>query len=69
MKAPRIPATIPELAQTMLGGNTTTQNRKILSTEIPPGRLLKEAKTEPPNKLLKIQGRHKRDVKNEGVSQ
>jgi hypothetical protein len=29
----------------------------------------KEAKREPPNKLLKIQGRYKKDVRNEGTSQ
>jgi hypothetical protein len=29
----------------------------------------KEAKREPPNKVLKIKGRHKKDVKNKGTSQ
>ena len=69
MKAPRIPATLPELTPTLLCGNTITQHSKIPTTEIPPSTPLKEAKREPPNKLLKIQGRHKKDVKNEGTSQ
>ena len=70
MNAPRKPATPPEVNPTLLCGNTITQNRKILTTEIAPNKLLrKEAKREPPNKLLKIQGRHEKNVKNEGTSQ
>jgi hypothetical protein len=41
MKAPRIPATLPEVNPILLRGNTITQYRKILTTEIAPSRSLK----------------------------
>jgi len=70
MKALRIPAALPEMSPTLFCGNTITQSSRVLTMEIAPVRLLKkEAKREPPNKLLKIQGRHKKDVINEGTSQ
>ena len=69
MKAPRIPATPQEVTPTLVSGNTITQHCMILTTEIPASRLLNEAKREPLNKLLKIKGRHKKDVKNKGTSQ
>ena len=70
MKAPRTLATLPEPTPAPLCGNTITQNRKILTAEIASSRLLKiRGEREPPNKLLKIQSRDKKDVKNEGTSQ
>jgi hypothetical protein len=70
MKVPRITDTLPEVNPTLLWGNIITQHRRNLTTEIAPSGLLKKgAKREPPNKLLKIQGRHKKDVINEGTSQ
>ena len=42
MKAPRIPATLPEVNPILLRGNTITQYRKILTTEIAPSRLRKD---------------------------
>ena len=69
MKTPRTPATLPEVIPTLLCGNIIIQHGKILTLEIDPSRLLKEAKREPPNKLMKTKGSTKKDVKNEGTSQ
>ena len=69
MRAPRIPVTLSELPQTLLYSNTLTQHSKILTTAIAPSRLPKiRGEKEPPNKLMKIKGSIRKDVKYEGTS-
>ena len=59
----------PQVIPTLPFGNLVTVFGKILTTGIAPSRWLKiRAKREPPNNLLKIKGRHKKDVKNEVTS-
>ena len=70
MNAVRNTATPQEVTTALIFGNLVTLFRRILTTGDAPSRLLKmSGKREPPNKLLKIQGRHKKDVINEGTSQ
>jgi hypothetical protein len=68
MKPPRIAATQQELIPIFTCHNIS-QPGKILRTEIAPSWLLKAAKREPPNKLLKTKVTIKKDVINEGTSQ
>jgi hypothetical protein len=70
MKARRIPATPPEVTPTPPCGFRITRHKKMLKMKIATNNSLKiQGLKSAPNKLWKIKGKNKKDVKNEGTSQ
>ena len=70
MKARRSTVTPAEVTRTSPDTFRINQLKTIPKMEISSCKLLKiKGKGEPPNKLLEIKGKNKKDVKNEGTSQ